>query len=84
MGVIVLILPCFCQYVLYVQKETLSLLGFLCHSFLWFVSLALKVSPFFFSHQMQPDGTIFDTEIYIKGYNIVRCDGHRKGGGVGC
>ena len=54
------------------------------HSFLWFVSLALKVSPFLFSHQMKPDGTTFDAEIYIEGYNIVRCDGHRKGGGVRC
>ena len=28
------------------------------------------------------DGTIFDAELYIKGYSIVRCDRDRKGGGV--
>ena len=25
------------------------------------------------------DGTIFDAEIYIEGYSIVRCDRDRKG-----
>ena len=30
------------------------------------------------------DGTIFDTEIYIEGYSIVRCDRNRKGGVVAC
>ena len=28
--------------------------------------------------------TIFDAEIYIEGYCIVRCDRDRKGGGVAC
>ena len=28
------------------------------------------------------DGTIFDAELYIEGYSIVRCDRDRKGGGV--
>ena len=30
------------------------------------------------------DGTIFEAEIYIEGYSIVRCDRDRKGGGVAC
>ena len=30
------------------------------------------------------DGTIFEAEIYIEGYSIVRCDRYRKGGGVAC
>ena len=30
------------------------------------------------------DRTIFDAEIYIEGYNIVRCDRDRKDGGVAC
>ena len=30
------------------------------------------------------DRTIFDAEIYIEGYSIVRCDRDRKGRGVGC
>ena len=30
------------------------------------------------------DGTTFDTELYIEGYSIVRCDRDRKGGGVAC
>ena len=28
--------------------------------------------------------TIFDAEIYIEGFCIVRCDRDRKGGGVAC
>ena len=28
--------------------------------------------------------TIFDAEIYIEGYCILRCDRDRKGGGVAC
>ena len=30
------------------------------------------------------DRTIFDTELYIEGYSIVRCDRGKKGGGVAC
>ena len=30
------------------------------------------------------NGTIFDAEIFIEGYNIVWCDRDRKGGGVTC
>ena len=30
------------------------------------------------------DRTIFDVEIYIEGYSIVRCDTGRRGGGVAC
>ena len=28
------------------------------------------------------DGIIFDAELYIEGYSIVRCDRDRKGGGL--
>ena len=30
------------------------------------------------------DGTIFNAEVYIEGYSIVRWDRDRKGGGVAC
>ena len=30
------------------------------------------------------DGTIFDAEIYIEGYSIVRCDEDRESRGVAC
>ena len=30
------------------------------------------------------DGTIFDAELYIEAYSIVRCDRDRRGGGVAC
>ena len=34
--------------------------------------------------ETKQDGTIFDAEIYFKGYNTVRCDRDRKGGGLAC
>ena len=35
-------------------------------------------------NEIKLDGTIFDAEIYIEGYSIVRCDRDRKGGGAAC
>ena len=32
--------------------------------------------------EIKLDGTIFDAELYIEGYSIVRCDRDRRGGGV--
>ena len=34
--------------------------------------------------EIKLDGTIFDAELYIEDYSIVRCDRDRKGGGVTC
>ena len=34
--------------------------------------------------ETKQDGTIFDAEIYIESYSIVRCHRDRKDGGVAC